>query len=461
MKYIIFLLLFTFVYPQSIILTPQEKEILKTHPLRCISTGLWAPFNLYENDKLVGIGFDYWNLIREKLGIKNECKKAENWKQVLSEIQNKTSDLTIASQETLERLKYAVFSKPYVKYPLVIATKNTVGFIHNIELVKDKVIAMPRAYATTSLLLENHSYLNIEYTDSIDKALSLVEEGKAFATIDILPVIAYKINENNFDTLKISGSIPEYFSVSIMLRKDYAILLPLINKAIDSIRQKEKNKIHEKWIMLHDDPKIPSTYFYILLFGSFFVFSLFGRWAFLLKKEIVKKNKREEELKKLVNIDSLTGIFNRHMLDKTLEYNIALAQRYGAPLSVIFFDIDQFKKINDTHGHEFGDYVLKEIAKYVQKNIRKTDIFGRWGGDEFLIIILEAEENNTAEFAKNIDNLIRKHTFKNNVNVTCSFGVSSYKDEDTLQSIMSRVDTRFYESKKEGKKEGNKDTDET
>jgi len=246
-----------------------------------------------------------------------------------------------------------------------------------------------------------------------------------------------------------------------MLRKDYAILLPLINKAIDSIRQKEKNKIHEKWIMLHDDPKIPSTYFYILLFGSFFVFSLFGRWAFLLKKEIVKKNKREEELKKLVNIDSLTGIFNRHMLDKTLEYNIALAQRYGAPLSVIFFDIDQFKKINDTHGHEFGDYVLKEIAKYVQKNIRKTDIFGRWGGDEFLIIILEAEENNTAEFAKNIDNLIRKHTFKNNVNVTCSFGVSSYKDEDTLQSIMSRVDTRFYESKKEGKKEGNKDTDET
>ena len=180
-----------------------------------------------------------------------------------------------------------------------------------------------------------------------------------------------------------------------------------------------------------------------------------------MKKEIVKKNKTEEKLKKLVNIDSLTGIFNRHMLDKTLEYNIALAQRYGTPLSVIFFDIDKFKKINDTHGHEFGDYVLKEIAKYVQENIRQTDIFGRWGGDEFLIIILEAEENNTAEFAKNIDDLIRKHTFKNNVNVTCSFGVSSYKDEDTLQSIMSRVDTRFYESKKEGKKEGNKDTYET
>lgn len=450
MKYIIFLLLFTFAYAQPLPLTPQEKQIIQAHPLTCISTGLWAPFNLLEDDKLVGIGFDYWDLIRERLGIEDSCKTANNWTQVLDAIKNKTADMTIASQATPERLKYAVFSKPYAKYPMVIATKNNVGFIHDIELIRNKVIVMPKKYATTAILLKHYPHLNIKFTDSIDHALSLVEKGEAFATIDILPVIAYKINKNNFETLKISGSIPEYFSVGIMLRKDYAMLVPLINKAIDSITKEEKNAINKRWITIHRQQKIPRKYFYALLASALFVFTFFSVWLLLLKKEIIQKNRTEKKLKKLVNIDSLTGIFNRHMLDATLDNEIALVQRHGNPLCVIFFDIDDFKNINDRYGHKVGDSILKELSKLIAKTIRKSDVFGRWGGDEFLLILLETKEEDALIFAVHLDKVIQKHHFKQNISISCSFGVTCYKNGDTRESMMSRVDKYFYSTKRNG-----------
>ena len=450
MKYILFILLFTFAYTQPLQLTPQEKKILETHPLTCISTGLWAPFNLLEDGKLVGIGFDYWGLIRDRLGIKNGCKTAKDWTQVLTEIKNGTADMTIASQATPERLAYAAFSEPYAKYPMVIATKNSVGFIHNIELIKNKVIVMPKNYATTAILLKHHPYLTVKYTDSIDKALSLVEKGEAFATIDILPVIAYKINKNNFESLKIAGSIPEYFYVGIMMRKDYAILLPLINKAIKSITEKEKNKINKRWITIHRQQKIPSKYFYALLASALFIFIFFSIWLLLLKKEIIQKNRIERKLKKLVNIDSLTGIFNRHMLDATLDNEIALVERHGNPLCVIFFDIDEFKNINDRYGHKVGDSILKELSKLITKTIRKSDVFGRWGGDEFLLILLETKEEDALVFAEHLDKVIQEHHFKQNVSISCSFGVTCYKEGDTRQSMMSRVDRYFYSAKRDG-----------
>ncbi len=449
MKYIIFLLLFTFAYAQPLPLTLQEKQIIQAHPLTCISTGLWAPFNLLEDDKLVGIGFDYWDLIRERLGIEDGCKTANNWTQVLDAIKNKTADMTIAAQATQERLKYAVFSKPYAKYPMVIATKNNIGFIHDIELIRNKVIVMPKKYATTAILLKHYSHLNIKFTDSIDHALSLVEKGEAFATIDILPVIAYKINKNNFETLKISGSIPEYFSVAIMLRKDYAMLVPLINKAIDSITKEEKNAINKRWITIHRQQKIPRKYFYALLASALFVFTFFSVWLLLLKKEIIQKNRTEKKLKKLVNIDSLTGIFNRHMLDATLDNEIALVQRHGNPLCVIFFDIDDFKNINDRYGHKVGDSILKELSKLIAKTIRKSDVFGRWGGDEFLLILLETKEEDALIFAVHLDEVIQKHHFKQDISISCSFGVTCYKNGDTRESMMSRVDKYFYNKKNE------------
>jgi len=448
MKPTIFLLFFTVIYAQPVTLTSQEKILIKSHSLQCISTGLWAPFNLVEKGKLVGIGFDYWGLIKKRLGIKSSCQKADSWIEVLDAIRQKKADLTIASQETKERLSYAVFSKPYVSYPLVIATRNNVGFIHDIELIKDKTIVMPRSYATTDILLKHYPDLKITYTTSIDRALAMVEKGEAYATLDILPVIAYKINKSGFYSLKISGSIPESFNVGIMLRKDLEALVPLINRAIDSITQEERNRIHERWIEIHHEEKVPKKYFYILLGWIVFVILFFSFWLLSLKKEITKKRRTEAKLKRLVGIDSLTNVFNRYMLDTTLDKEIALAKRYHTPLSIIFFDINKFKDVNDTHGHKIGDLVLKELAKVVQDSIRKSDVLGRWGGDEFLIILVNTTEKDASSLAQNIERVIDQHNFIEQIKIHCTFGITSYREGDDRTSMVKRVDEHFYNMKR-------------
>ncbi len=447
MKNFIFIFIFIFTYAQPLSLTSEEKKLLEQHPVKCISTGLWAPFNLLENGKLVGIGFDYWNLIRKKLGIKNGCKKAKKWTQVLTEIKEKKSDMTIASAPTPERLKYAIFSKPYVTYPIVIATKNDVGFIHDINLIKDKTIAIGKGYAVANILKQYYPELKVKYVESIDEALRLVSESKVFATLEIFPVIAYKLNKNKFYNLKISGSIPHDFPVSIMLRKDYTWLIPLINKAIDTINKEEENTINERWVKLHHIKKVSSKYFYILLIGAFITVLFFSIWLFVLQKKIINKDEKEKELKKLVSIDSLTSIFNRYMLDVTLDKEIALAKRYHTPLSIVFFDINGFKTINDVCGHKKGDYVLKELSTFVSKSVRQSDIFGRWGGDEFLIILVNTTKEDAIIFAKNIDSKIKQYDFKDSLNVSCTFGVTSYQDGDNRETIIKRADEQFYKEK--------------
>jgi polar amino acid transport system substrate-binding protein len=344
--------------------------------------------------------------------------------------------------------KYAIFSKPYANYPIVIVTKNDTGFIDNINLLRDKTIVVGKNYTTADILKKHYPLLHLKYVASIDDALKQVNDSKAFATIGILPVIAYKLNKHAFPNLKISGSIRPRFSVSIMLRKDYATLLPLINKAIDTISNEEKEKINQKWIALRYEEKISRKYFYALLIGSAVLFLFFISWLYLLKKEISRKNRKTKELQRLVTIDTLTSVCNRYMFDNTLDKEIALYRRHGLGLSLIFLDIDGFKDINDIYGHKVGDLMLKELATLVSQHIRASDTFCRWGGDEFIIILPNTTEIYAKKLSKNLDLLIKKNPFTHHVSLSCSFGVTQFREEDTHLSIMSRIDQLLYDSKK-------------
>jgi polar amino acid transport system substrate-binding protein len=233
-----------------------------------------------------------------------------------------------------------------------------------------------------------------------------------------------------------------------MLRKDYATLLPLINKAIDTISNEEKEKINQKWITLRYEEKISSKYFYALLIGSVVLFLFFISWLYLLKKEISKKNRKTKELQRLVTIDTLTSVCNRYMFDNTLDKEIALYRRHGLALSLIFLDIDGFKDINDIYGHKVGDLVLKELATLISQHIRESDTFCRWGGDEFIIILPNTTEIYAKKLSKNLDLLIKKNPFTHHITLSCSFGVTQFREEDTHLSIMSRIDQLLYDSKK-------------
>lgn len=167
-------------------------------------------------------------------------------------------------------------------------------------------------------------------------------------------------------------------------------------------------------------------------------------------KELIDKN---QELLKLSITDKLTEIYNRAKLDKTLQEEFNRSKRYKTEFSVILIDIDFFKKVNDTFGHQIGDDVLKESAQVLKNSIRLTDVLGRWGGEEFLIISPQTNLEGAVKIAEHINNAIKLYKFKTYPNkVTMSIGVASYfEDMSKIEEILLNADKSLYKAKENGR----------
>ncbi len=154
---------------------------------------------------------------------------------------------------------------------------------------------------------------------------------------------------------------------------------------------------------------------------------------------------------KLSITDKLTQLYNRLKLDEIFSMKLAVAQRYNTPFSVIMIDIDHFKEVNDIWGHQAGDDVLKEFSTILKEHARETDIIGRWGGEEFLIILQDTDINGAIKLAEKLRKLIFEYTFPFVGHKTASFGVSTYHAGDDEKNIIKRADNALYEAKKAGR----------
>ena len=170
-----------------------------------------------------------------------------------------------------------------------------------------------------------------------------------------------------------------------------------------------------------------------------------------LIEDITERKLAEEELKRLATTDKLTGAYNRTKFKEIMGREIERVKRYNQPLSIMIFDIDHFKDVNDRYGHSAGDYVLKTIADIVRENIRKIDYFVRWGGEEFMIISSETNLNEAYVLAERIRETIESYIFEDNGKVTISLGVTEFKENDTEDSLTKRADNAMYEAKKKGR----------
>jgi diguanylate cyclase (GGDEF)-like protein/PAS domain S-box-containing protein len=154
-----------------------------------------------------------------------------------------------------------------------------------------------------------------------------------------------------------------------------------------------------------------------------------------------------ENIKKISIRDSLTNLYNRLKLDESLEYELQRSHRTDTQFGLILLDIDHFKNINDRYGHLAGDEVLKEFAFLLNSSLRTTDIFGRWGGEEFLIICPNTNIDRVYTLAQTLRKKIESHRFSVAQQITASFGVTLNEKEDTINTIIQRVDDVLYRAK--------------
>lgn len=174
---------------------------------------------------------------------------------------------------------------------------------------------------------------------------------------------------------------------------------------------------------------------------------------------VESNDKLKEELKKWkrkAQYDKLTGLLRKETFDDLLERLIKRAERFDKPLSLLMIDIDYFKRINDTYGHETGNIVLKEVSDIVHENVRQTDlasrtVAGRYGGEEFSVVLPNTDTGGAKVVAERLRKSIQERFKDKETKVTVSIGVSSHDQDEEAEKLYKDADQKLYEAKESGR----------
>lgn len=187
---------------------------------------------------------------------------------------------------------------------------------------------------------------------------------------------------------------------------------------------------------------------------------------FQIESEVSKKLARNKQIEmnavmvqaqEVAEIDALTFLLNRRMIVRKLQDEVLRAERYASNLSISVVDVDHFKVVNDTYGHIVGDQVLRQIATLLQDHVRQPDVVGRYGGEEFLILLPSSEAKAAAEQAARLckkmsETVVKINHSEQTISITISIGIAQFKDGiDTWDTLLNRADNAMYEAKKNGR----------
>ncbi|MGD9654689.1 MAG: diguanylate cyclase [Sulfuricurvum sp.] len=313
-------------------------------------------------------------------------------------------------------------SKPFQKEELLLRIKNTLQ-IFNLR------------NALNNALTESQKYIK-----TIESQMALIDKNIIFSSTDI----DGKITEVSNAFCKISGYRKEQ-----LIGKMHRIVRHPDMKA--SFFDKLWNTItrNETWHGEIKNRKKDGT-FYWLETMIYPVYNADGeRTGYTAISHDITDKKRVEELSMT---DQLTQIHNRLYLTNSFVREIKRAKRYGFIFAVIMIDIDHFKEVNDTYGHDTGDFVLSAVAKILQSTIRETDILGRWGGEEFLILLPHTDIFEAEKLAEKLRQSVEGYSFDTVGRKTCSFGVSVFNlEEDDCKETLKRADKALYSAKNSGR----------
>ena len=429
------------------LLNENDLNYLNANQFTLLTQADHIPFSFKNLNELIGIEIDFWKLISDKLS------KPFNIEEVL-----KDNILNIFSNSIKVKFVYSfkkessdknVLSNPIAKVPLALATKNGVHYISDLNSVEHIKIGVLKDLEIFESLKRDYPNVNFIEINTIDDGIYRLKNNLLFGLIDNLYTLSHQIEQFQIDELKINTTLKYKINIYLEVKKQNEQFIKIVNKIIDSLSEKEKSSIFNNYqlILYHNNVDI----YYILKFviPLIILLSVFIFLNYRLRNEIKKREETEIKLSNLANNDSLTGIYNRRKIEELCEAELKRSERYSNELSVIFFDVNDFKIINDKLGHHKGDEVLIKIASVISQNIRTTDYFGRWGGDEFLIVLPQTNLYKTEHLVKILENILTTINFdlKMNRKISCSFGLSQYEKNDTLDSFLKRADESMYVNK--------------
>lgn len=426
------------------VFTEQEQSWLDTGPTLTFSEVDWKPMSIVNEDgEFSGLIKEYMEIITKRSGITFELLPSRQRSEALEKYDAQEVDLLpdVAGLDKLDRpiLK----TEPYASFPLVIVADKSVTFISETSELNGLRIAVGKDYTSQHFLQKNYPRITLVEVNDVEAGLKQLEEGKVDFFVGHLAVVLYALEHNDHDNLKVVGKTEFVFDHRMGIDPKYPLAVSVIDKVLRSITVQEHQQIYDRWITTYR-PHSDHTMLWSILLPLFVIIAFFAYRHHALHRYNLM-------LKEISEVDRLTQLYTRLKIDNLLDEEHYKSNRYKAPLSVILFDIDDFKSVNDIYGHQVGDQVLKEFAMITSQTIRKSDSAGRWGGEEFLVISPHTNKEEAYVTAEHLREAIEAHSFLHGQQLTASFGVATYIEGEPITTFIGRVDKALYAAKKNGK----------
>lgn len=425
----------------------------------CINPN-WMPFEHVNNqNEYEGILAEYINIFSKRSQLSFKLVKTKTYKESLEYLKNGKCDILSGDILTSDLKKQFLSTKTYFISTRAFVTHKDAPLITDIsQLSKELMIGVLENSAAQKTLPKLYPHAKIIPFENIDLGVQGVASKHITTFVTILPSLVYSIQKLGLTNVKIAGYLPSHIELSVIVNKNKPYLVDALNGGIDTLKLEDKKAILDKWAKVEVKKEVKFGFlFEILGVSLILILAIYSKNRTLLKmnnklsklhKELELKN---DELTILSNTDSLTGIYNRRNIDKFLQEQVELFQRYKTPFSIILIDIDHFKLVNDIYGHDIGDSVLIDFSKIIKKNIRISDKVGRWGGEEFMVVCPHNTKSDAIKLANKLRQIIYKHKFEIIQHKTASFGVAQMEEDEKMKSFFKRVDTYLYKAKTNGR----------
>jgi polar amino acid transport system substrate-binding protein len=437
---------------ESLVLNKEERNYLDAKSVTYCIDPQFEPFEFIDkNGNHDGLTKDYLEKIIEKTSMKTVFLQTKNWTQTLEALEQKRCDLILAIEKTDARANYLNFTQSYLDFPQVVAMRSDADFVASMQDLAGKKVAIVKDFAVAKLLQSKYEWFYPIEVANVEEGLKKVANAEIDAFINYLPTISVGINAVATGNIKIAGKIDEKVLLRAAVRADDGLLFSIVQKVLLSMNESEHRAILDKWLTIKYEYGTDYVLVWKVLAATAVLLMLFSYWIYKMRnaKKIIEAQNKQLEV--LAMTDKMTGVYNRMKLDELLRYELERSSRYDQSFGCAIIDIDHFKKTNDTYGHLVGDRVLIELASLIQNAIRKTDYFGRWGGEEFLIIAPEVDDEGFFAMLDKIRQTVCRHPLDEAGIKTVSIGATIYRKNDTEDSIIKRADDALYEAKNGGR----------
>jgi polar amino acid transport system substrate-binding protein len=443
------------IYEQRTVnLNVAEKEYLYTKDTIniCVDPA-WPPLDfINKQGQHSGLSADLIALIAKRLDVRLQLVSTQTWVQSLQYMKEGRCEVIPLMNATDESSTYLDFSKPYFDFASVIVMRKGASFVGDYSELHGKKVAMQAYYFLTEYIRKHHPEIDVVEVENTIEALKLISEHQVYATIDSLPTVVNTIEAFALENVKIVGTVPQKNSLKIGVRKGNPLLMSVLNKGIDSLTEKEKVGLYKRWLNIELEDQFFNRGIAVKIAFIFIAIIVLLLWRYLTLGSYTKKLQvLNEQLHKASTVDHLTQVYNRCCIEKHIEHEVHQAELTHHPLSLVIFDMDHFKSINDSYGHMVGDRVLEKMASLVRESIRQNDLVGRWGGEEFVILLPNTTSSGATTLMDKLRYYIESADFGLERPVTASFGVGQFIPGETVNKFLSRVDDGLYKAKRMGR----------